>query len=205
MNKSNTLGAIFALFFLLSCARAPAAECHSEDLEPVQDTPFVPCRKAFKQSSRASERRIKAGTIPNPYEDTIIVMTPAERAVAAANGQTYAISGCCGSVVESGIGQCPSVSDLNCSLVEQAAKIGEVQQLQKAWNNLANASLESVNVTFAGGCHRSAEPLFGNLFSNIVMLLWMGLSELIPRYYAESLCVLISFTHLFCALISERF
>lgn len=124
------------------------------------------------QQPSGSGRSTK-GTIENPYEDAIENMKAEDRAA---------------KVNQQGINE--NVNNIlrgveNAPLVFQAAEQGEGQQMQKAANNIANASLGSINETYRGMTKWFKDDIVGNLFSNIGQLFCKWLTELINGAIAD--------------------
>lgn len=111
-------------------------------------------------------------TVPNPYEDAVPNMYATDQA-ARVNQEN----------INRGVDRI--LTGESAPLVFQAAEQGNGNEVQRAANNILNASLGSVNETYRGMHQWFKDDLVGNLFSNIGQLICRWLSELINGAIAD--------------------
>ena len=160
------LRSIFCLVLILSA--------HLASMIPVFAQTHVvdPGQNAQGSQDPSGSGRTNTGTVRNPYEDAIKNMYETDNA-ARTNQNT----------INKGVDRI--LTGESAPLVFQAAEQGNGGEIQRAANNVLNASLGSVNDTYRGMHQWFKDDLVGNLFSNIGQLICKWLTELINGAIAD--------------------
>ncbi|MBX9771296.1 MAG: hypothetical protein K2X29_07985, partial [Candidatus Obscuribacterales bacterium] len=123
-------------------------------------------------------------TVPNPYEDAVGTLYKVDQAVPINQNN-----------INDGVAKI--LTGNYAPVVFQAAEQGQGGDVQKAANNILNASLGSVNDTYRGLHQWFKDDLVGNLFQNIGQLIGKWLSELIDGWIADTAQFLAKFLRVF--------
>ncbi|MBX9690333.1 MAG: hypothetical protein K2X27_26705 [Candidatus Obscuribacterales bacterium] len=123
-------------------------------------------------------------TVPNQYEDAVGNLYRVDQAVPINQNN-----------INDGVTKI--LTGNYAPVVFQAAEQGQGGDVQKAANNILNASLGSVNDTYRGLHQWFKDDLVGNLFSNIGQLIGKWLSELIDGWIADTAQFLAKFLRVF--------
>jgi hypothetical protein len=123
-------------------------------------------------------------TVPNPYEDAVGNLYRVDQAVPTNQNN-----------IDTGVEKI--LTGNYAPVVFQAAEQGQGGDVQKAANNILNASLGSVNDTYRGLHQWWKDDLVGNLFQNVGQLIGKWLSELIDGWIADAAQFLAKFLRVF--------
>lgn len=123
-------------------------------------------------------------TVPNPYEDAVGTLYKVDQAVPTNQNN-----------INDGVAKI--LTGNYAPVVFQAAEQGQGGDVQKAANNILNASLGSVNDTYRGMHQFFKDDIVGNLFQNIGQLIGKWLSELIDGWIADTAQFLAKFLRVF--------
>lgn len=123
-------------------------------------------------------------TVPNPYEDAVGNMYRVDDATKTNQNN-----------INDGVQKI--LTGNYAPVVFQAAEQGQGNDVQKAANNILNASLGSVNDTYRGLHQWFKDDLVGNLFSNIGQLIGKWLTEFINGWISDTAQFLAKFLRVF--------
>lgn len=175
--KTNAGLALFLILALHLAALLPAsAQTKKAETQQSQDMP------GDQVPSQAGQRT--ENTVPNPYEDAIGTLYKVDSAEKT-NQQN----------INDGVNKI--LTGNYAPVVFQAAEQGQGNDVQKAANNILNASLGSVNETYRGMTQFFKDDIVGNLFQNIGQLIGKWLDEFIGGWIADTAQFLAKFLRVF--------
>lgn len=186
---------LFGLFFSLSSRKFSSALCllliaclHFAAFLPAsaqtkkaetQQSQDMPGDQVPSQAGQRTEN-----TVPNPYEDAVGNLYRVDQAVPQNQRN-----------IDDGVEKI--LTGHYAPVVFQAAEQGQGGDVQRAANNILNASLGSVNDTYRGMHQFFKDDIVGNLFRNIGQLIGKWLDEFIGGWIADTAQFLAKFLRVF--------
>ncbi len=174
--KQNAFTSLLLILLLQFAALAPAALAQTKPANPVQQ------EQGSQDPSKTAQQT--ENTVPNPYEDAVGNLYRVDQAVPINQNN-----------INDGVAKI--LTGYPQPVVFQAAEQGQGGDVQKAANNILNASLGSVNDTYRGMHQFFKDDIVGNLFQNIGQLIGKWLSELIDGWIADTAQFLAKFLRVF--------
>ena len=174
--KRNAFIGLMLILAMHLCAMAPTF-AQTKPAETLQGQ-----GQGSQDPSQAGKKT--ENTVPNPYEDAVGNMYRVDQAIPTNQRN-----------IDDGVAKI--LTGNYAPVVFQAAEQGQGGDVQKAANNILNASLGSVNDTYRGMHQFFKDDIVGNLFQNIGQLFGKWLSELIDGWIADTAQFLAKFLRVF--------